>query len=71
MFVLPRLILTVLVKNQGVNFQNVIKAERSKMYVNNGFTMIDEKLLEESLPLIDKNFDCAHSTRVFGAFLVL
>ncbi|KAH7724106.1 innexin family protein [Aphelenchoides avenae] len=69
MYVLTRFIWTLLLENQGVNFNNVVKASQSVLVENDGVREVDEERLYERVPVIADNFRTATSSHAVAAFI--
>ncbi|KAH7707152.1 innexin inx-3 [Aphelenchoides avenae] len=69
MCILTRFIWTLLLENQGINFNNIVNAAQSVITDNEGVTEVDECQLRDRLPVIADNFRCAASSHAVAAFL--
>jgi len=70
MYALTRYSWTLLMDNQGINFNNVLIASRSVMKEKDGLLEIDEKKLQERARYMQKNFQGAASSHAFAGFLL-
>ncbi|KAH7710832.1 innexin inx-3 [Aphelenchoides avenae] len=69
MYVMTRFVWTLLMENQGINFNNVVNAAKSVQTDNDGVTEVDEEKLCDRLPVIADNFRCAAASHAVAAFL--
>jgi hypothetical protein len=69
MYVLTRYLWSLLMENQGINFNNVVNASTNVVTEYDGITEVDEDKLYDKVPVIADNFRCATSSNAFAAFI--
>ncbi|KAL3096299.1 hypothetical protein niasHS_004937 [Heterodera schachtii] len=69
MYVMTRFLWSLLLENQGINFNNVVNASQNVLMDNDGIMEVDTDKLDERIPTIADNFKVATYSRAFAGFI--
>uniref|UniRef100_A0A914I5F9 Innexin n=1 Tax=Globodera rostochiensis TaxID=31243 RepID=A0A914I5F9_GLORO len=69
MYVMTRFLWSLLLENQGINFNNVVNASQNVLTDNDGIMEVDTEKVEERAQTIADNFKVATYSRAFAGFI--